>query len=102
MFAISVAGMFFHRFFKTISGDEIEKLLKDAIVGSGKPIHFRGIHGGPDTRRNPGQHGWPRTLSRQREDGTFLVGSQIRGHQTQGLRKFECPAARCPELREFL
>ena len=32
MLAVTVAGMFFHAFFKTISGNKLEKLLKDAIV----------------------------------------------------------------------
>ena len=32
MLAVTVAGMFFHAFFKTISRNKLEKLLKDAIV----------------------------------------------------------------------
>ena len=32
MFAVTVAGMFFHAFFKTISRNKLEKLMKDAIV----------------------------------------------------------------------
>ena len=36
MFAVTVAGMLFHAFFKTISRNKLEKLLEDAIV-----IHCR-------------------------------------------------------------
>ena len=36
MLAVTVAGMLFHAFFKTISGNKLEKLLEDAIV-----IHCR-------------------------------------------------------------
>ena len=32
MLAVTVAGMFFHAFFKTISRNKLEKLLEDAIV----------------------------------------------------------------------
>ena len=32
MLAVTVAGMFFHAFFKTISRNKLEKLLEDAIA----------------------------------------------------------------------
>ncbi len=77
-------------------GHETLRKTGDFQFGSRQPVHFHGIHGGSDAGRNPDQHGRPGALSRQREDGTVLLASQIRGPQTQGLRKFECLATRSP------
>ena len=82
-------------------GEQIRR-AGDIQFGSGKPVHQPGVHGRTEEARNRHQHGRTRPVPRQCQDGTLLVGAEIRGHQAQGLRFPASTPQRRPKLRELL